>query len=516
MTLTTSRRLELLRPASYKAEPDGGRKLELAMAITIFKRLQGAGLIPANAKLADRVPKVEGLQSITYEARLVELIKDTDGNGRLEIDLDSLAGAKLTSATSAEGLEAALSGRTAGTISDAFIARQDRSSELNLKGDDVKTYARGMVLTNERDASVVNSLLSRAKTEPAAVSREAIASAQLLVTKGRSADARALLEATGDALADGGHFEAARAVFQTLTQAPHADVPRNLLQDELDLTRSNHSFDERTQALKRVTAGNTLSLDTVDFHSTVGATAKVRLEQLAVRERMSTVLGRAADPGAMNDVGAYFQSYAAKHDAEGVAREFQAYLQAFYKHSGVDVEWSKAIPPDARAGRLDELLGAQLQDESRRRVIDCEGFAYLSARVLGGIQKPDGQPRFKVEYATRPGHVIAGVTESGTKKAFVVNNDKVSQPASASDPHTHFAQALCGDTLNIIGISTSQSASEPMVDGNKYAPPRLGTFVWNGRAIVGEIDANQQSRYRDYANRKGLNANFGAWVRDAW
>jgi cell wall-associated NlpC family hydrolase len=518
MALTTSRRLELLRPTSFKAEADGGENLELAMAVTIFKRLQDAGLIPVKAKLADDVPKLEGSKATSYEARLVELIKDTDGNGRLEIDLEALASAKvLTGATTALALEGTLSGRTTGTIPDAFITKQDSKSKLNLKGDDVKAYARGMVLTNEQDAAVINSFVARAKAEPVAVSREAVAAAQVLVVKGRSAEARALLETSGDALAAAGNFAEARAVFQTLTQAPHADVKRNLLQNEIDLTRTNHSFDEKTQTLQRKTSGNTLSLDTEAFASTVGATAKVRLEQLSVQERMSATLGRPVDPGAMKDAGAYFQAFSKGHDAKAVASEFQSYLQAFYKHAGEGVEWNAAIPQDARAGRLDELVGSQLQDESKRRVIDCEGFVYLSDRLLGGIENPDGSRRFQVEYATRPGHVIAGITEPATKQVFVVNNDKVSQPEFARDTHERIARALCGENMNIFGISTRQSESEPKVEvSNKYSPPRVGTFVWNGSAIVGEIDASQQSRYQDYANRTGLNASFGTWIRDEW
>lgn len=520
MAPITPRRLELLRPTSFKTEADGGRTLELAMAVTVFRRLQSAGLVPAKARLADEVPKREGLESKTYESRLIELIKDTDGNGKLELDLEALAGSKLlSSASTPEALEAALAGRTTGTVPDAFIERQASKSKLDLKGDGVKKYASSMVLTNEQDAAVINSLTARAKAEPAAVSREAVAAAQVLSMKGRSAEARALLETTGDALAAGGNFAQARAVFQTLTEAPHADVKRNLLQNEIDLTRTNKPFDEKREVLVRSSSGNELKLDTEKFASTVGATAKTRLEQLSVQERMSTALGRPVDPGSMKDAGAYFQAYSKGHDAKAVASEFQSYLQAFYKHSGSGVEWNRSIPQDARAGRLDELLGPQLQDEAHRRVVDCEGFAYLSDRLLGGIQNADGSRRFQVEYATRPGHVIAAVTEPATKQFFVVNNENVSEPearGSTADQHERIARVLCGTDENVVGISTRQSESEPMIDRNKFLPPRLGTFVWNGRAIVGEIDASQQQRYTDYAHRTGLNANFPNWIRDEW
>ena len=155
----------------------------------------------------------------------------------------------------------------------------------------------------------------------------------------------------------------------------------------------------------------------------------------------------------MKDAGAYFQAFSRGHEAKAVASGFQSYLQAFYKHAGAGVEWNAAIPQDARAGRLDELVGNQLQDESHRRVIDCEGFAYLSDRLLGGIKNADGSGRFEVEYASRPGHVIAGVTEPTTKQIFVVNNDEVSEPEATRDPHQRIAKALCGENLNVFGMA---------------------------------------------------------------
>lgn len=144
----------------------------------------------------------------------------------------------------------------------------------------------------------------------------------------------------------------------------------------------------------------------------------------------------------MKDAGAYFQAFSRGHEAKAVASEFQSYLQAFYKHAGAGVEWNAAIPQDARAGRLDELVGNQLQDESHRRVIDCEG-----------IKNADGSGRFEVEYASRPGHVIAGVTEPTTKQIFVVNNDEVSEPEATRDPHQRIAKALCGENLNVFGMA---------------------------------------------------------------
>lgn len=522
ITGTSSKRLELVRSTSFKSEADGGKTLEVAMAVTVFKKLQDAGHIDSKAKLADQIAKTATSGAKTYEARLVELIKDTNGNGQLEIDLDALATSGLLTGThSASSLADVLEGRTvAGTVSDAFIAKQKSDSELTgARGAQVQALSNGMVLNNEVDSAALASLKARASSDPGAVAKEAVAAAQLLTTKGKSGAARTVLESAALALQQAGKFAESRTLFTVLTKEPHAAVPRNLVEDEVGLisSRTRGKFDERTDAMPVTTpAGNKLSIDTRKFHSTVGEAAQLRLDQLALQERMTTTLGRPVDLKSIADASAYFQTFARGRDATAVSKEFGAYLKANFKHSGDGAEWSAKIPQDERAGRLDELLKGQFADDAGRSVIDCEGFAYLSDRLLGGIKNADGSNRFVVEYATRPGHVITGVSEPGTDALFTVNNENVSQPAQAPSQRERYAQIakeLCGKYLNVIGISRKQSQSNP-VEVSTLKPPREGSLIWDGDRVRGEIGAGEIRAFSEYSSKAGLNTSFGGFVRD--
>lgn len=510
--ISNARRLELLRSTPFKSEADGGKNLEVAMAATVFKRLQDAGLIPQGAKLASRLPKVAGLESTTYEARLVELIKDANGNGHFDLDLEALAGAGLLAKPqTAEQLEAILTGRTAGTIPDAFLDAQQKDSRLvGPKREAVIRYANGLELQRESDVATFHSIVDRAATEPSAVEKQAIATALLLAARGKKEEARALLEATGDALEKAGHFAAARGVFEELAKDA---TPRHLLRGELDLTRTNHAFDEKSNALLRTTAGNEATIETRNFQSTVGEAAKLRLAQLGFRERMAVALGRAADPTSMKDVGAYFQAFAKGKDTTAVSHEFAAYLQAWYRHVGEGVKWNPKIPQDERPARLDELFDGQLADEAHRRVIDCEGFAWLAARVLGGVTKDDGSKRFQVEYASTPTHIIAAVTEPATGQLFTVNNEKVGLPAAgtALARQERIAQEVCGKYPNLLRISPRQSDSEAL-DGDFSRAPKLGSLIWDGERLAGEIDEVQQRRYLAYTERRLNGRSFNDWL----
>lgn len=513
ITGSSARRLELVRTSTYTAEADGGKDLEVAMAATVFKRLQDAGLIPKGARLSTDLPRVDGLKSTSYEARLVELIKDANGNGRFDVDLEALArSGVLAKPQTAEQLEAVLAGRTAGTLPDVFLDAQKKDSQLvGARRDDVRRYANGMTLENEADAASFHSLVDRAATQPQAVAKEAVATAQLLSARGKKDEARALLDAAGDALEKAGHFAAARSVFTELTADP---TPRHLLRGELELTRTNSTFDEKASYLVRTTAGNESTIETGNFASTVGETAKLRLAQLDLRERMAAALGRPADPTAMKDVGAYFQAFSQGKDAKEVSSEFQSYLQAFYRHAGKGVDWNRKIPQDERAARLDELFNGQQGDEAHRRVIDCEGFAWLSARVLGGVTNGDGSKRFQVDYASTPTHVIAAVTEPSTGQLFTVNNDKVGSPAAGGTERARqqrIVKELCGKFPDVVRISSRQKDSEAL-DETFARPPKLGSLIWDGTRVAGEVDALSQQRYLTYTQRRLNNRSFNDWL----
>lgn len=528
---SSARRLELTSSTSFSSEADGGKALELSMAITVFKKLQDAGFIPPKAKLADDVSSAPGLKSTTWEARLVELIKDADGNGQLDLDLDALAKTlPLTGSPSAAALESTLVGRSAG-LPDTFLKSQnERKSELatfrglTSKGAAVQGYSIGMTLTGEQDRATTafvdeaRTAIAKDSSASRGVASQAIASAQLLTTTGQPARARELLETTADALVEAGRFDGARRVLSALTEAPHASEPRNLIQAAIDQWKARRAdFDPRIHAVPwESDNGNKLALKASNFDSTVGEVAKTRLAQVDLRQRMSAVLGRDADPYSMADAGEYFKAFATGKDSGAVAREYGEYLKAFYKHVGAGVEWTKSIPQDERASRLDELLDDQPLDSSFRRVVDCEGFAYLTDRLLGGITNSDGTQRFAVQYATRPGHVITGVLENGSKQLFTVNNDAVSAPAVAKSAHEQqerIARELCGAAPDIIRISRSQTDSQASASTNPavLGEPKPGSIIWDGARVGGTVNEATQARYRDYAQRT-LNANYNGFV----
>ncbi len=529
VTGTSSRRLELVRSTPFSKEADGGKTLEVAMAVTVFKKLQDAGYIGPKTKLADDVSKTATSKATSYEARLVELIRDTDGNGKLEIDLDALASSGLLKGSpTASDLQNTLEGRTAaGTVSDAFVAKQSSDSKLTgARADAVQAFSNGMVLKNETDAATLSSFYARASTDPKAVAKEAVAAAQVLTMKGKNADARELLQLAAGALQQAGQLTEARAVLMPLTQPPHASAPRQLLQDELDITRSRlkagETFDPKRHVLPRETSGNKLevAVDGEAVNTTVGAAAQLQLDQLALQERMQTTLGRKVDPSSLADASAYFQAFANGKDAAAVSQEYAGYLRTRYVHAGGGggVEWNRKIPQDARAGRLEELLDGQLTDEVGRRVVDCEGFAYLTDRLLGGIKNADGTNRFSVEYASKQSHVITAVTEPATKRLFMVNNEKVTPvtvPAGERDRQTKIAREVCGnDDVNFVGINRLQSGSEPVGHGSQIEVPKPGSLIFKNGRIVGEVDALQAQRFLEYSRRTGNG--FSQWIRDEW
>ncbi|MEW5740860.1 MAG: hypothetical protein AB1938_18215 [Myxococcota bacterium] len=516
-----ARRLELTRSTSFKDEKDGGRLLELSMAVTLFKKLQDARLISASAKLADRLPEVPGLKGKTWEARLVELIQDADANGQLDVDLAALASSlPLKGKPTAADLESILAGRSAAPLPDAFLASQRDDSHLakwralTPKGAAVQAYSFGMRLTGEQDRATLAfveealAVLDRDPSSSRTIANSAIGGAQLLTTSGQAVRARELLDATADTLVAHGRFEDARRVLTTLTQPPHAAVRKNLVQDAIDQAKAvKPDYDERTglPIPCQTPAGNVLQLKPRNYESTVGEAAVARLIQVDVRARMSAVLGRNVNPYSMEDVGAYLRAFSKGRDASAVAHAYGEYLAAFYKHAGEGVEWTSAIPSDERAARLDELFDGQPFDDAGRRIVDCEGFAYLTHRLLGGITTADGARRFEVQYATRPGHVITGVLEVGSQQLFTVNNEAVSKPAvtkSVLAQQELIARELCGKYPNIIAIAGAQSASQPSeTTAARLAPPKPGALIWNGAQVSGVVTEDTRARYAEYAQR---------------
>ncbi len=513
-------RLELQRETPFKAEADKGETLTVAMAATVFKKLQDGGLVPAKAVLSGSAPGGEG----TWQQQLAGMISDTDGNGQLDLDLSQLA--SMLGGPSVDKLDAVLTGRTAG-LPDAFIKSQGgdlyKKYELTSKAVAVQDYARGMVLTTEQDRSTTAFLAdatNRAQwspTEAKAVAQDALNGATVLTMRGDGRRARELLDGTGKTLTEAGRLGEAAEVYGALTKPPHAAVKRNLMQGLIDEMKVQvPTFDERTEGISAPAGANTVQVKASTHASTVGQMAQVRLNQLQVQTQMEATLGHKVDPTDLGEARAFFDAFSKGKPNEKVAAQYQGYLQAFFKHAGEGVEWTKAIPLDERGERISELLDGQPADEAGRTIVDCEGYAYLTAHLLGGVKNASGEPRFDVLYASRPGHVIAGVYDPKTTQLFTVNNDTVGAPTSThgqADIQRVIGQSLVTAGPQIIGISTKQSESRPQTSDEHVSAPRVGSLVWDGKKVIGSILPENQEEFVKFSNATGSNsyAQYVAW-----
>ena len=80
-------------------------------------------------------------------------------------------------------------------------------------------------------------------------------------------------------------------------------------------------------------------------------------------------------------------------------------------------------------------LSGQPTLKDGKKLVDCEGFAALNERILGGIQDPaTKKPMFDLIQTSSGNHILTGVFKKSDplKEPFVVNNNNV-QNISAED-----------------------------------------------------------------------------------
>lgn len=368
-------------------------------------------------------------------------------------------------------------------------------------------------------SAFVADLATRLAKDPAAaraVQDEAIARALMLTTKGDLKQAREVLLGAGDALVGAGYVNEANEVYGELARNPLAGARVNLAQAEFDragrVPRPGYALAVPTGPK----GGTTVTLLPRSFETTTGELGTLKQSQVALRTKMETLLGRKVDPKNPSDAQEYFQSFARTHTNAQVAQEYQGYLQGFFKHSGDDVEWTRAIPQDERGRRVSELLAGQISDGAGRVIIDCEGFSYLTEHILGGLRDQRDEPRFNVLYATRQGHVITAVVAPGAKEVFVVNNDKVSDPWPVKTPQDVLnlvGRELMGQSDGIYGVSVKQSGSLPQGSAEHYAPPRVGALIWVDEKVAGTVTPEVADMYRRYSRTVGLGTEgYGAFL----
>jgi hypothetical protein len=533
---TAPRYVEMNR--TFGRERDGGRNLEVAMAATAFRDLQTAGLIPASARLADAPPAsgtgtAAGLRGTSYEARLVEMIRDRDGNGRLDLDVDTLRQSGLVSSSATnDQLESAISGAPRERLTDTFINRQASNSGLNsygvapsARGRDVQGYSSAMPVQSTQDrqtAAFVADIPRRATAgESRQVADEAILAAQGLNGRRDQRGAQEMLTRTGDALQSAGRFDDARRVYGELRNPPYRDTAVNLVQGSVDQVRRDTGNDFSSRSVAVIPNGGTSNeIDPSRFRSTYGQLADRRIAQMDQHQEMARVTGRTNfDPTNMDHARDYFQHYAQGHTTDQVRGEWQRYQQNFFTHAGQGVTWDPNVPVDQRSARVNELLAGQPRDAAGRTIVDCEGFTYMTRNVLGGIQDAQGRNRFDVVFAERPGHVITGVFDRSSGQAFsVYNNDTAmmegnfvnapttrprrgAPPPSVADGTATWneaavsqamGRAMAGNTVDIVGLGLTPSAATVTDESGR---PRTGAGVWDGNGFRGVVTPQMAEAY---------------------
>ncbi|MEZ0312521.1 MAG: hypothetical protein ACAI38_12160 [Myxococcota bacterium] len=215
-------------------------------------------------------------------------------------------------------------------------------------------------------------------------------------------------------------------------------------------------------------AGGPVSYDGLSGTSfTIGELATIRLDR-AELERAGV---RAEDP---ESAVRYLQAFRAQQEARGldagvvdghVLDAYQRYLQAFFVHHGNGVDY--AGTPAERVERLPELIAAMRTGSLDRRMLDCEGFHYLSQRVL----RPLG---YQTETVALPSHVATFV-QGREGASFVVDNQRV----RAVVDHPNALGQVLGR-----GVAVAYSRSPTQDD------PNVARFMWMpGHDVRPQTDA---------------------------
>ncbi len=505
----------------FDTQPDKGKNMEVAMAATMFRDLQDAGYIKKDAKLATKLPSHSSLSGKTYEARLVELIKDRDKNGKLDIDLSALkSSGMLQGSPSTDQLEGTLGGTPRARLSDSFIQKQDDKSQLNglkfQRGQKVQRLSAGMVLSANQDratAKFADSVSGRvSKGEGSKVAQEALNSAQVLQAKSPR-QAQELLLKTSDALVSAGARGDAKKLYERLKQPPYKDTKINLVQKYTDQSIRSGRTEKLRYTVKRNRKTKT-TIDSADHRKTVGELADRKLSQIDQHDRMEKVLGRKVDPHKYSDVTAYFDKFAKGKSTGQVRGEYEKYLKNFYVHSGEGVTWNN-VPADQRPAKLQDVMEGQPKDAAGRKLIDCEGYTYLTDRILGSVKDGKGNKRFDVQYAGKDTHVISSVVDKGSREAFLVNNSNT-KPLGKLKDQAQLRQILGNELAKGVYdlVGWGPKPSDSIVQKNGI--PKVGAVIWSGSRATGTVDDEFAQSYRklkESHSQPGLTISNYIWQR---
>jgi hypothetical protein len=457
-----------------------------AVAANAFRVLQNQGHIPREARLGD-TPLGEGtgvgVQG-TYRERLEALVTDRDRNGRFDLDLDRLNGSGVVQgAPGADRLERALAaGVPMGRLPDQFVREQhdrgpthargtiDNNDRALQRASGNITFARANQTLNPWAADERGTIAERVRAggapEADRIASDSINRAQIMQNRGDGAMARRLLDRSSAELQEAGQFGAARRVNAELARAPHGDAPVNLVQAQRDTMvqrPGERAYNPRADVISIRGGGNTTEISEDSFQSTYGRLARTRDDQMALAERMRTPeltarLGHTPDPRNVEDARAYFHDYARTHSGSAVRDEYATYLRTNFVHAGQGVSWDALTPRDERPQQIDGLLAHQPVDGSGRRIVDCEGFTYITHRIFDGMPNGAGG-QYRVAHAGTREHVISAVGD-GRGEGFVVNNASVT-PVSEGFRNGHDVERALQSGLGRPPASDYRSGLHP-------------------------------------------------------
>ncbi len=242
-----------------------------------------------------------------------------------------------------------------------------------------------------------------------------------------------------DNLMKAGQYDSAKHILNMLKKCPFSDVQL----DPMAAAARGKGGDVHPDGLVLQTGGNTTLIKGTSrngeflgsaFQTNGAALADQKLQQVEQAERMHQVMGGPVDPHDIGKVKDYFQKFSEGKSTDQVRQEYETYLTNHYQHPGA-VNFAGAA--DGRLGKIDELIKNQPSDANGRKLTDCEGYAYLTKAILGGIkEKGTDKPRFDVTFGGNGSHVVAGVFDRGKTKgadgSFAVNNNKTA-PFSSED-----------------------------------------------------------------------------------
>jgi len=457
----------------------GAANMEVAMAATLFRDLKEAGYLPEDAELADHPPcKSDSVDGGSYEAILVELITDKDRDGKLDIDLDELVmsgmlkdtGVCITGAALIDSLEGKREG-----LSDAFLREQNSSSDLSYcdifcigediisdKGREVQDFSQNMVLSRNVETEIDRVAGNIEALGGAKVAQDTILQAQLLRQKGDASSSRRLLSGTMDELIAANEWDAAETIA--------AEFQSAALADEEVSTVVDHQLGWRTSrgSVGHLADGNTTYIRPNKFNSTLGEVGTRRMAQIDMARTMADAVslpeGVKFDAYNPEHVTLYLQSKVdGGASTEDIAEAYRGYLDSFYSHSKKSVTWNDDIALDDRAENIPALMGNQPRELGGRKIVDCEGFAFLTEKIMGDLKDSEGAALMDVRYMATSTHIIAGAVAKDGSGGFSVNNTTVTDIAaqeggySEDDISTHMRADI--DSESRYKIKFGQTAS---------------------------------------------------------